>query len=198
MDYKKIAIFCNYIAKDYSEDIFRLLMTHHNISASEAASRLDLHIRTVQEFLEVMADYDILNKDEVYERKRPYYRYSIKKKKIMISIDLDVSFPKIKKPNYDFKIREKKNSGAKFTIARNGNYFSKISFWLGKGREGKQRIINLTVAQGEFLYYLPFPDAEALSINETIKKAEISKLYISEINNIIDELIKLNIIEKVD
>ena len=87
MTFKKIALICNYLSKDYAEAVFRLLLTHHNLSASEAASRLDLHIRTVQEFLEVMAEFDILNKEEVFERKRPYFRYSIKKKEINFSLD---------------------------------------------------------------------------------------------------------------
>ena len=196
MDYKKIALFCNYISKDYSEEIFRLLLSHHNISASEAASRLDLHIRTVQEFLEATAEFGLLHKEEVYEKKRPYFRYSLKKKKLSISFDLEELLPSGSKPDINFKIRERKNSGAKFTTARSGQFFSKITFWKGEGREGKHRTINLTVAQGTFLYYLPFPDAEALGIDEIIKRAKISKQYISEIKDIIDEMIQLGIIEK--
>ena len=196
MDFKKAAILSNYISKDYAEDIFKLLMSHHNISASEAASRLEMHIRTVQEFLEVMAINDIINKEEVYERKRPYFRYSIKKKKIEIIIDLEEAFPKSKKTNTDFKIREMKNSGAKFSVARNGQYFSTVSLWIGNGREGKQRTISLTVYQGTFLYHLPFPDAEPLTVEEIMKKSGIGKIHITEINHIIDDLFKLKIIEK--
>ena len=89
MDFKKAAIISNYISKDYAEKIFKLISTYQDISASEAASRLDMHIRTVQDFLDIMALYDIIEKKEVFEKKRPYYRYSSKKHKIEIIIDLD-------------------------------------------------------------------------------------------------------------
>ena len=105
MTFKEISLLCNYISKDFAEAIFRLLASHHNISASEAASRLDLHIRTVQEFLEIMAEFHILKKEEVFEKKRPYFRYSLEKKKINILIDLDELFEKNTKRNYNFKIR---------------------------------------------------------------------------------------------
>ena len=67
MDFKKAALISNYISKDYAEKIFKLLMAYQDISASEAASRLELHIRTVQEFLEVMTQFGILKKKEVYD-----------------------------------------------------------------------------------------------------------------------------------
>ena len=52
MDFKRAAILGSYISKDYAEDLFRLLATYQNISASEAASRLSMHIKTVQDFFE--------------------------------------------------------------------------------------------------------------------------------------------------
>ena len=89
MDFKKAAVISNFLSKDYAEGLFKLLLAYQDISASEAASRLNMHIRTVQDFLETMADYDIIEKKEVYEKKRPYNRYSLIKKKIEIIIDLE-------------------------------------------------------------------------------------------------------------
>ena len=198
MDFKKAAIISNYISKDYAEKIFKLLMAYQDISASEAASRLDMHIRTVQEFLDTMTAYGIIDKKEVFERKRPYFRYSIKKKKIEIIIDLNKEFTKSTNQKSEYKIREIKNSGAKFSVARNGEYFSTLTIWIGDGRDGKERKINLTIPQGRFLYYLPFPDTNPLSIDEIMLKADNNNMHKPEILDIINELLELKIIEKIE
>ena len=52
------------LSKEYAENLFRLLVTYESISASEAASRLGLHIKTVQDFLEALAEVEILGKEE--------------------------------------------------------------------------------------------------------------------------------------
>jgi len=40
------------LSKKYGKDLFKLLKVYNDISASEASSRLGLHVQTVQEFLE--------------------------------------------------------------------------------------------------------------------------------------------------
>ena len=196
MNFKKAAIIANYLSKDYAEDIFRLLKNYHDISASEAASRLDMHIRTVQDFLEVMADYDILEREKVFEKKRPYNRYMLKQKHIAISIDLEKEFS-VSTEEKGFKIREKSNSRARFTTSRNGSYFSAITVWSGKGRAQKERRISLTKAQGAFLYHLPFPDAGAKTIEQLMKKADINAIHQKEIEDIVEELSILEVIKKI-
>ena len=198
MDFKKAAIISNYISKDYAEKIFKLIVAYQDISASEAASRLGLHIRTVQEFLDTMASYDIIEKKEVYEKKRPYYRYAIKKKKIEIVIDLDQEFESNNDNKSEFKIREVKRTEAKFSVARNGEYFSAVTIWIGEGRAVKERKISLTIAQGQFLYYLPFPDAEPMQIDEIMKKGKIDEANRPEILDIVNELVDLKVIEKIN
>ncbi len=64
------------ISKDYAEDFFKLLVNYQDISASEAASRLSLHIRTAQDFLDSLTELELVKKTEVFEKKRPYYRYT--------------------------------------------------------------------------------------------------------------------------
>ncbi len=196
MDFKEAAILGSYISKDYAESLFKLLAIYHNISASEAASRLNMHIRTVQDFMEAMVLLDILEKEEVYEKKRPYFRYSLKKHKILMEIDLDTLF-KNPQPLNEFtkKIREKKNAGARFSIARNNQYFSSVAIWIGEGRQQKERKISLTIAQGKFLYNLPFPSAETRSISELMKKAEIDQEHASEILDIVNVLIEYKVVE---
>jgi predicted transcriptional regulator len=198
MDFIEARKLSNYLSKGYAEDIFRLLMTYQDISATEAASRLNLHVQTAQEFLETMTSYEILSKQEVSESKRPYFRYKLAKRKISLEIDLDqVLTAKVNADESVFAIREKKNSGAKFTVARNGKFFSSVSIWKGDGRGGKERKINLTEAQGLFLFNLPFPDAVPLSVDEIITRSEVDISQKPEILDIVKELIELSIIEKI-
>lgn len=197
MDFKKAAKISSFLAKDYAENIFRLIMAYQDISASEAASRLGIHIRTVQDFLETMAEFDIIDKKEVFEKKRPYFRYALKKDKIEICINLEEEFGKNDTNPSNFKIKEASNSGAKFSVARNGEYFSAVTIWIGEGRAIKERKINLTMAQGQFLYYLPFPDADPLSIDQIMEKGNISEMNRSEILDIVNELSILNVLNKI-
>ena len=57
-----------------------------------------------------------------------------------------------------------------------------------KGREQKERKISLTRSQGVFLYHLPFPNAEPLSIIEIMNKADIDEGLAPEIFDIVDVL----------
>jgi predicted transcriptional regulator len=199
MDFKRAAIFGSYISKDYAEDLFRLLATYSSISASEAASRLNLHIKTVQDFMEAMYDIGILNREEVYEKKRPYYRYTIKVKKIVMELDLTPLFPQVNSDDRtSLNIREKKNAGVRFTTSRDNQYISNIAIWTGQGRNRTERKINLSIPQGRFLFHLPFPSAGFLSITEIMKKAKIDQANTSEILDIVNALIELEVIEKGD
>ena len=195
MKYEKAARLGALLAKDYAEDLFKLLVNYKDISASEAASRLSLHIRTAQDFLDNLAELEIANKTEVFEKKRPYFRYNLAKTKINISLDLSI----YKKENPDEGlsrlVREKAENRANFTIARSGNEFSSVTIWEGEGRERQENKISLTSPQGKFLFHLPFPKSRPLSIGDILEKASLGEEYASEIQNIVDELIRLDIIE---
>ena len=194
MDFKTAAQLSSYLSKDYAEDFFALLVNYQDISASEAASRLGLHIRTAQDFLEGLTGLDILQKKEVYEKKRPYYRYSLKTNQISIEIDLSQIHNNRSPEDLDRLIHEKANAGANFSLARGGEYISHVSLWTGEGRDRKERKINLTRPQGTFLFHLPFPNAEFLSIGEIMRKADIDETYIPEILDIVDLLVNYEVI----
>lgn len=196
MKFKDAAKLGSYISKDYAEPLLRLLVNYKSISASEAASRLSLHIRTVQDFLEAMTDLKILKKEEVYEKKRPYNRYMLNQHNIKMEIDLNKLLENDSElNNSSIKIREKINSGARFTTARNGQYFSNVAIWVGKGREGKERKISLTESQGRFLFNLPFPNAAYMDIKQIMKKADINSEHTSEISDIVKLLEEYEIVE---
>lgn len=196
MTFEEAAKFGTYISKSFAKDIFRLLNNYRNISASEAASRMGMHIQTVQDFLEGMADLGVLEKKEVIERKRPYYRYTLKIQKIAFDLDLTAELKNPEENSLEnSKIREKKNAGVRFSMARNGQYFSNVTIWVGKGRERSEKKISLTTAQGKFLYNLPFPDGEHLTLDEIRVKAGIEDDDMPEIKDLVEELIQYKVIE---
>ena len=184
-----------FLSKEYARDFLGLLLSYQDISASEAASRLGLHIRTAQEFLDGLTDLDIFSKQEVYEKKRPYFRYKLKTQRILIDLDLTQIQPPQSPGNLTRRIREKANARANFSLARGGEFISHVTFWIGDGRDSKERKISLTNPQGIFLYHLPFPNAEFLSISDIIHKAGLGEEVAPEILDIIDVLEQYGIIE---
>ncbi len=197
MDFKSASKLGSCLSKDYAEDMFRLLSTYESISASEAASRLNLHIKTTQDFLEDLYSLEILGREEVYEGKRPYFRYRLNVKEILIKVDLGILQMKeeVADSRLNMRIREKKNSGARFTTSRSNDYISNVVIWRGEGRNRTERKINLSIPQGKFLFHLPFPTAEALSISQIINKAGIDGSNIPEIIDIVNVMIEFGVIE---
>mgnify|MGYP002640048197 CR=1 FL=1 len=197
MTFKEAAILGSFLAKDYAKEFFKLLVNYKSISSSEAASRLNLHIKTAQDFLEAMTELSILEKEEVYERKRPYYRYTLVVNTIHMELDLDtLGTKRDPEDQSSIRIRENKNAGVNFYTARNNQYFSSVTVWIGKGRERTERKINLTLPQGKFLFHLPFPTAYFESIAAIMQKANVDESDTSEILDIVFALIELNVIEK--
>jgi len=195
MDFKTVAKLSNYLAKDYAENFFRLLIKYTSISASEAASRLELHIKTAQDFLEGLAELEILKKEEVYEKKRPYFRYTMIKKQIVIETNFSDLYSKEKgKKKLEKKIKEIINAPIIFTPANTGQKIATLTLFTGEGRKRKERKLSLTEAQGTFLFYLPFPTERALSIISILKKAELDNSYIPEVLDIVELLVNEGVI----
>ena len=161
------------LSKDYAEDFFKLLVNYQDISASEAASRLSLHIRTAQDFLENLTDLEIVKKTEVFEKKRPYYRYTLIQSDLKFEVDLSVYEKQNPGEGLSRLVREKKENGANFSVARSGDAFSAVTIWEGEGRERQEHKISLTTPQGKFLFHLPFPQARPLAISDIMDKAAI-------------------------
>ena len=195
--FDKLSNFGSYISKNYAKDILWVLYTYHDVSASEAATRLGLHINTVQEFLEAMYKSDILSREEVSVKKRPHFRYKLKSNKLTFDLNLNELFKNDAEPeNTDMVIREHQKSTATFNRAKGKLSFSSVVIFEGKGRERKEKPINLTDAQGLFLYNLPFPDGHFQSITEIMKKAAIAENQIAEIIDLVNLLIEYHVIEK--
>lgn len=198
MEYEKAAHLGAILAKDYSQDLFKLLVNYQDISASEAASRLSLHIQTAQDFLENLVDLEIVKKTEVFEKKRPYFRYSLVQNRIKLELDLSVYKKENPAEGLERLIRERVENGANFTVSRSGDAFSSVTIWEGAGRERMEHKISLTTPQGKFLFHLPFPQARPLAIGEIMEKADVEPEYGSEIQDIVEELARLEVIEMLE
>ena len=198
MDFKTVSRLSTLLAKPFAEDLLKLLLIYKDISASEAATRLDLHIKTAQDFFEELLFFEIVEKQEVYEKKRPYFRYKLKQTKLTIDVDLNElheSTPNEKNDKLEQQVKEKINAGATFTTSVDNTYISSVSFFIGEGRKRKVRKISLTVIQGRFLYYLPFPTEQPKSIREILKRAGIEETHSAEILDIVEVLKENNVIE---
>lgn len=195
MNFSTASKYATLLSKDYAEDIFALLVNYQAISASEVATRLDLHIKTAQDFLESFEELDILSKEEILEKKRPYYRYILKQDRILIDIDLMQVKHEPTQNSLSILIREKENAGARFTTARSDDYITSVTIWSGIGRERKERKIKLTTLQGKFLFHLPFPKAVPLSIAQIMQKAAIEETIAPEILDLVQLLEKYEVIE---
>jgi len=194
MDFKTAARLGNCLAKDYAESFFELLVNYRDISASEAASRLGLHINTTQDYLETLADLGIVKKREVYERKRPYFRFALATDRIVMDLDLMIVKRDQTADVSDRLMREASDTHARFTTSRSGKALSKVALWSGRGRDRQERLINLTDAQGRFLYHLPFPDGEPMSQREIMRQAELDESLSAEIDDILELLIEHGVI----
>ncbi len=198
-EFEKIKLFGSFIAKEYSGELLRLLYLYKDISASEAASRLGMHIKTVQEFFEALSETGVLEKRIAYESKRPYFRYSFNRDKIELTLDVkELVGDEIPAKKSELCIREKKNADVKYTIARNKLFFSTVTVWSGKGRDTIEKKISLTIPQGKFLFNLPFPNAEYEPVNKIMQKAEVGDEHKAEIMDIVNLLIDYRVIEKKD
>jgi predicted transcriptional regulator len=187
------------ISRDYAQQFFKLLVVYQDISASEAASRLNIHVKTAQDFLEGLHRNEILSRREVIEKKRPYFRYSLAKTRVTIEVELSMLHSeKGDRKKLQWKIKERKHSGSMFKTFGKSDRLSAIHFFTGEGRSRKEIRLNLTGSQGNFLYYLPFPTESAAQISEIIEKSGVEPAAIPEILDIVEELIRYRIIERAD
>jgi predicted transcriptional regulator len=183
------------LCKDYARDLLALLVTYRDISASEAASRLNLHIRTAQDYLDGLAALGIVSKVEAHENKRPYFRYSLQQEHVVMDLDLASLAQPPQAGALATRIREHGNSGARFATGRNDHSIHHVAVWTGEGRERVEKNISLTAPQGQFLYHLPFPTAEPLSVAEIMKKAGVEEALAPEILDVVQVLQQHGVIE---
>jgi predicted transcriptional regulator len=195
MDFRTAAKYASLLSKDYAEDIFRLLVNYQAISASEVATRLNLHIKTAQDFLESLEQLGVLSREEVFEKKRPYYRYALAQTRLVIDIDLMQVKREQSDDSLSSRIRERENAGARFSVARNDDYITSVTIWTGEGRSREERKVKLTTPQGRFLYHLPFPKADPLTVDVIMHKAGVDESLAPEILDLVQLLETHHVIE---
>ena len=132
----------------------------------------------------------------MFERKRPYYRYSLAQRNIRLDIDLGSLFATEPAGSHlGRKVRERKGSGAQFATARSGKQIASVTTWAGRGRDRKERRISLTAPQGRFLYHLPFPTADAMPVGDIMASAGVGVEHTAEILDLLGVLDEHRVIE---
>jgi hypothetical protein len=119
----------------------------------------------------------------------------LKQERIQIDIDLMEIKRKPSPDHLSMLIRERENAGARFSVARSDDTITSVTIWSGEGREREERKIKLTTPQGRFLYHLPFPKAEPLSVGGVMQKAGIAESLAPEILDLVQLLEKYRVIE---
>jgi hypothetical protein len=195
MDFETLSSLGSLLSKDYSREFLRLLVTYRDISASEAASRLSLHIKTAQDFLEGLHSIGIVSRVEVHENKRPYFRYSIERERIDFQFDLALLRPGRGAPSLGSRVRERKSSGALFKTSPRGDLIAAVTYFTGSGRGRKERRLSLTGPQGAFLFHLPFPTEPPSAAADIMRKAGIDESYAPEILDMLHFLEDHGIVE---
>lgn len=195
MDFRTAGKYAALLSKDYAEDLFALLVNYQAISASEVAARLNLHIKTAQDFLEGLEALGVVSKEEVLEKKRPYYRYILQQTRLVIDIDLMQVKREPSRNSLSVRIRERENAGARFSVARNDDYITSVTIWTGAGREREEHRIKLTTPQGKFLYHLPFPKAQPMTVAEIMQKAGVDESLAPEVLDLVQYLEKYEVVE---
>lgn len=188
--------FSGLLGKSFAEEFFRLLLAYRSVSASEAASRLNLHVKTAQDFLEGLEELGIVSKQKVFEKKRPYFRFALERESFEIKVDLR-ELPGVAPPA-EFEsvlIREKKNSGCVFKASPRTGLPASVIFYTGKGRAKREWKVSLTENQGRFLYHLPFPTEAPAGFRAVLEKAGIEPAYEPEVSDIVRFLGEHGIIE---
>ena len=170
------------LSRSFGEDLFRLLALYTDISASEAASRLTLHIKTVQDALEDLHDLGICERREAQEGRRPYFSYRLVTREVRISVNLRAL--KDEGPIREamrWRIREKSGTGVVFTSSRKETVVAAVAMFSGSGREREVRTLQLTETQGRVLYHLPLPAEAPMSVRDIIRKAGLRVSHQTEI-----------------
>jgi len=142
-----------------------------------------------------LAQLGVLSKEGVVEKKRPYYRYALKQSRIVLDIDLMQVKQEPSHHSLSVLIREKENAGARFSAARSDDSIASVTIWSGEGRERAERRMKLTAPQGRFLFHLPFPKAEPLTVAEIMRKAGIAADLAPEIIDLVQLLERYGVIE---
>ena len=65
----------------------------------------------------------------------------------------------------------------------------------GKGRSRAERRLSLTECQGRFLFHLPFPTEDLISVSEIAAKAGVEPDCLPEIVDLVDLLQQNDVIE---
>lgn len=192
--YNEIKKLSLYLSRDYSDQIFHILLTYETVSASELASQLDLHIKTVQDFLEALADLKLLEAEKVVRHKRPYFRYKLIQDSINLNIDLSQVQEKSKLEFEDMTLRMTKLPTVMLNTVKDSA--ESVTLFLKKNRRMHQKKIKFTPIQGKFLKTVPAHNSSAALFTDLLKKAEIEEKHLDEIKEIVQILITNKVLDK--
>ncbi|MFW9992956.1 MAG: hypothetical protein ACFFD4_13015 [Candidatus Odinarchaeota archaeon] len=190
-------------SNDYSLRILSILSRKNQIiCAADVAKLLDIHISTAKKYLDVLCDYQFIDKEFFPDKPgKPTY-YTIKAREFTIMLDLPYLAQTLheqseRSPLPNPLIREKPDLPPRVTYILDNAGIVKglVVKKRTKARRYVKQRITLSKDESNFMKYLPHPTMEAEPFLEICRKANLTSYYtIKSILPFIEKLTKFGVI----
>lgn len=164
-------------------EVTEYLKLNPNVNASSISSNLNIHIITVQRYLEVLEKYGFVSSREKRGIGRPSKTYTFLGGKFTLDIDELLKEYSLRSQ----KIREKENSTISYNYDIDNERIKQVIIG---GRKGTK--VELEDKSGKFLWMLPPPDSEGESIE---KLASQSGMAVLDAVKFVRDMIEIGVME---
>jgi predicted transcriptional regulator len=167
-------------------EVVHFLKNNPGSNSSFIASKLGLHILTVQRILDELARGGFVDTEEKRGVGRPSTIYTYKGGSFKVDLDKLLS-------QYEYRssfVREKGSSDTRYSYDVDKEIINAIIIG---GRRGRK--IKLDQKMGKFLWCVPPPDSEGESVESIAKEASVQ---VFEAIQYVLQFIRLNVIEEVE
>ncbi len=195
--------FQNLFTNEKTLKILVILHKYRNktASASDIAKILDVHISTAQKYLEILHDYQLVDKKTAAHKPgKPTY-YTLTTGELTINLDMAHLSSTLEEdetiPNP--VIREKVFSQRKINYILDENNFIREITWIQRAKDGRRvkRGIILSDAEIQFMKYLPHPTMQPEPFLEICEKGQITDYFtVKSLLLFVRKLQELDIIEE--
>ena len=186
--------------------IYQMSRQGRQLCAADVAKLLNIHVTTAKKNLELLSEYEFLEKEEFPHRPgKPTY-FQMKKSEITITLNMETLIENIDQtdniselPNPS--IRENPNLPPRVTYNINNDGLVKeiIVKSRTKGRKTIKRKIVLKKDETNLMKYLPHPTMDSKSFQDILKEANIIDYYNAKmLFEFVKKLMKYDIVEVIE
>ncbi len=193
-------------SNDYTLKILAILSQQsQKLCAADVARILEIHISTAKKYLDLLFDYQFIDRELIPDKPgKPTY-YSAKSTKIDITINIDAIAQEINKESQkdalpNLYMRETPNLQPRITYVFNKTGL--VEAIIIKRRTKAKRIVKqkltLNMAESAFMKYLPHPSMQAERFLTICERAQLKNYFtIKGLIPFVEKLKKYEIIEEI-